>query len=215
MGTTKRVAELILQALSVLHGLQTKFVMVRFGNVLNSTGSVVPRFQKLIKERRLITVTHPEITRYFMSIPEAARLVIQAGAMGQGGDVFLLDMGDPIKIYDLAVQMIELSGLELGRDIDIVITGLRPGEKLYEELLIRQDTAVATRHPKIFAAKESQIPWETLKSLLDNLLSAAESGNKDAIIASLKSIVPEYSPRPHSALSIPTPLQTTPSPARF
>ncbi|MEY2984636.1 MAG: hypothetical protein RLZZ568_1253, partial [Cyanobacteriota bacterium] len=215
MGTTKRVAELILQAFSALHGLQTKFVMVRFGNVLNSTGSVVPRFQKLIKERRLITVTHPEITRYFMSIPEAARLVIQAGAMGQGGDVFLLDMGDPIKIYDLAVQMIELSGLELGRDIDIVITGLRPGEKLYEELLIRQDTAVATRHPKIFAAKEGQIPWETLKPLLDNLLSAAESGNKDAIIASLKSIVPEYSPRPHSALSIPTPLQTTPSPARF
>ncbi|MGA1622616.1 MAG: UDP-N-acetylglucosamine 4,6-dehydratase family protein, partial [Synechocystis sp.] len=210
MGTTKRIAELILQAFSDLQGHKTKFIMVRFGNVLNSTGSVVPRFQKLINERRPITVTHPEITRYFMSIPEAARLVIQAGAMGEGGDVFLLDMGKPVKIYDLATQMIALSGLEVGRDIEIIITGLRPGEKLYEELLIQQDGAVPTRHPKIYAAKESMIPWEDLNSLLDSLFATAELGSKDALIRSLKSIVPEYTPASHSSTKSVTPERDVP-----
>lgn len=196
MGTTKRVAELILQALSKHPDTYTRFLMVRFGNVLNSTGSVVPRFQQQIWRRQPITITHPEITRYFMSIPEAARLVIQAGALGEGGEVFLLDMGEPVKIYDLAVQMVELSGLVLGKDIEIKITGLRPGEKLYEELLIQEDNVKTTIHPKIYAAQEAMIPWTKLEPYLHQLFLAAQEEDRDTLLSLLKVLVPEYSP-PH------------------
>lgn len=191
MGTTKRIAEMVLQALASHPSVHTRFVMVRFGNVLNSNGSVVPRFRQQIAEGKSITLTHPEMTRYFMSIPEASRLVIQAGAMGQGGDVFLLDMGEPVKIYDLAVQMIELSGLVLGEDIDIEITGLRPGEKLYEELLISSD-AIETNHPKIFSAREEMLPWDKLEPLLDHLFLAAYQNNLSQMRSLLKTLVPEY-----------------------
>ncbi|BFM39367.1 nucleoside-diphosphate sugar epimerase/dehydratase [Synechocystis sp. LKSZ1] len=195
MGATKRVAELILQAFAQLPKQRTRFIMVRFGNVLNSTGSVVPRFQQQIKKRQPITLTHPEITRYFMSIPEAARLVIQAGAIGAGGEVFLLDMGEPVKIYDLAKHMIELSGLVLGKDIDIEITGLRPGEKLYEELLIQDDKVKQTCHPKIYGAQEATVPWEQLEPALNELLKAARARNLENLQAVLKHLVPEYQPK--------------------
>ena len=192
MGTTKRVGELILQAFAQDHSHQTSFVMVRFGNVLDSNGSVVPRFRQQIAERKPITVTHREITRYFMSIPEAARLVIQAGALGKGGEVFLLDMGKPIKIYDLALQMIELSGLEVGKDIEVKITGLRPGEKLYEELLIDPTTALETSHPKIYRARESSLSWSKLEIPLNALIEAAQQEDEPKMLSVLRWLVPEF-----------------------
>ena len=192
MGATKRVSELILQSFAQQEYHRTSFVMVRFGNVLDSNGSVVPRFRKQIAERKAITVTHREITRYFMSIPEAARLVIQAGALGKGGEVFLLDMGEPIKIYDLALQMIELSGLEVGKDIELKITGLRPGEKLYEELLIDTNIATETCHPKIYAAKEYNIPWHKLETPLYALLEAAKEEDYEKMMSVLRWLVPEF-----------------------
>ena len=192
MGATKRVGELILQAFAEDHSHQTSFVMVRFGNVLDSNGSVVPRFRQQIAERKPITVTHRDITRYFMSIPEAARLVIQAGALGTGGEVFLLDMGKPIKIYDLALQMIDLSGLEVGKDIEVKITGLRPGEKLYEELLIDPNTALATSHPKIYRARESSMSWHQLETPLNALIEAAEQEDEQKILSVLRWLVPEF-----------------------
>lgn len=197
MGATKRVAELILQALAAQPKTQTRFVMVRFGNVLGSSGSVVPRFRRQIAERKPITITHPEITRYFMSIPEAARLVMQAGAMGKGGEVFLLDMGEPVRIYDLAVQMIELSGLQPGKDIEIQVTGLRPGEKLYEELLIETDNAIETDHPKIYAARESMLAWAQLIVQLEVLFDRARQNQAHQIKPLLQKLVPEYQPAQH------------------
>ncbi|ENA4976840.1 polysaccharide biosynthesis protein, partial [Shigella sonnei] len=164
MGTTKRLAELVLQALSARQS-QTRFCMVRFGNVLGSSGSVVPLFEKQIAQGGPVTLTHRDIIRYFMTIPEASQLVIQAGAMGHGGDVFVLDMGDPVKIYDLAKRMIRLSGLSVrddknpDGDIAIEVTGLRPGEKLYEELLIG-DSVQGTSHPRIMTANEVMLPWQ-------------------------------------------------------
>ncbi len=194
MGTTKRVDELILQALAINPETPTRFVIVRFGNVLDSAGSVVPRFRKQIEKREPLTVTHPDVTRYFMSIPEASRLVIQAGAMGDGGEVFLLDMGEPIKIYDLAVQMIRLSGLKLGKDIEVKITGLAPGEKLHEELLVETENTSETRHPKIFSTTENSIPWETLQPQLQNLLDTTHHNNVPQIIKMLQQIIPTYQP---------------------
>ncbi|EKF2657177.1 polysaccharide biosynthesis protein, partial [Shigella sonnei] len=173
MGTTKRLAELVLQALSARQS-QTRFCMVRFGNVLGSSGSVVPLFEKQIAQGGPVTLTHRDIIRYFMTIPEASQLVIQAGAMGHGGDVFVLDMGDPVKIYDLAKRMIRLSGLSVrddknpDGDIAIEVTGLRPGEKLYEELLIG-DSVQGTSHPRIMTANEVMLPWQDLSLLLKEL----------------------------------------------
>ncbi|MGG6267702.1 polysaccharide biosynthesis protein [Leptolyngbya sp. AN03gr2] len=201
MGATKRIAELVLQALAAKPETHTRFVMVRFGNVLNSNGSVVPRFKQQIAAGKPITLTHPEMTRYFMSIPEASRLVIQAGAMGQGGDVFLLDMGEPVRIYDLAVQMIELSGLVPGEDIEIEITGLRPGEKLYEELLIGGD-AMPTNHPKIFGAREAMISWEDLEPMLDQLFVTAYQKNPAKLRSVLQTLVPEYTPAKKQTSSV-------------
>ena len=192
MGATKRAAELVLQAFAAQPEAKTRFTMVRFGNVLGSSGSVVPRFRKQISEGQPITLTHRDITRFFMTIPEAARLVIQAGAIGQGGDVFLLDMGEPVKIYDLAIQIIKLSGLQPGRDIDINITGLRPGEKLYEELLINGDNISQTDHIKIFSAREEMLPWDILKSKLDDLFTSAHNNDAPQIKEHLKQLVPGY-----------------------
>ena len=178
MGTTKRIAELVLQGLA-LRQKNTRFCMVRFGNVLGSSGSVVPLFRKQIKQGGPITLTHEDITRYFMTIPEAAQLVIQAGAMGNGGDVFVLDMGEPVRIYDLAMKMINLSGLTPKTklcpegDIEIKITGLRPGEKLYEELLIGGEEK-PTRHPRIKTANEVFLKWPELNDFLIKLSRACE-----------------------------------------
>ncbi|EEZ71787.1 polysaccharide biosynthesis protein [Neisseria cinerea ATCC 14685] len=186
MGASKRMAELCLQALAAEPGQKTRFSMVRFGNVLGSSGSVVPLFEKQIAEGGPLTLTHPEITRYFMTIPEAAQLVIQAGAMGTGGDVFVLDMGESVKIIDLARQMITLSGLkpktpeQPDGDIEILITGLRPGEKLYEELLIG-DNVRRTGHPRIMTANETMLPWHELSALLDRIRAACDRYDQQAI----------------------------------
>ncbi|MBE2403558.1 NADH-dependent dehydratase PglD, partial [Klebsiella pneumoniae] len=167
-------------------GQKTRFSMVRFGHVLGSSGSVVPLFEKQIAEGGPLTLTHPEITRYFMTIPEAAQLVIQAGAMGTGGDVFVLDMGESVKIIDLARQMITLSGLKPNTpeqpdgDIEILITGLRPGEKLYEELLIG-DNVRKTGHPRIMTANETMLPWHELSALLDRIRAACDRYDQQAI----------------------------------
>lgn len=182
MGATKRIAELVIQSMAASHyGENTCFSMVRFGNVLDSSGSVVPKFREQIRAGGPITLTDLEVTRYFMTIPEAAQLVIQAGAMANGGEVFVLDMGEPVKIMDLATRMIQLSGLTvrsseaLEGDIEIKVVGLRPGEKLYEELLIG-DNPTPTNHPKIMKASEHFLTLETLESKLGNLLSAINSG---------------------------------------
>ncbi len=198
MGATKRLAELILQSLASSN-TATRFCMVRFGNVLGSSGSVVPLFKEQIKAGGPVTVTHPEVTRYFMTIPEAAQLVLQAGAMGQGGEVFVLDMGEPIKISDLAKKMIELSGFEVldpetgAGDIVIEYCGLRPGEKLYEELLIG-DKVHQTKHPRIMQANEEFIELKTLLGLLEKIKINCEVGRPDLLIEDLKHVVKEYQP---------------------
>ena len=195
MGASKRVAELVVQALAEQPRTPTCFAIVRFGNVLDSSGSVVPRFRQQIAQGKPITVTHPEMTRYFMSIPEAVRLVIQAGAMATGGEIFLLDMGEPLKIYDLAVQMVRLSGLVPNQDIEIKITGLRPGEKLYEELLIDGDNIQPTKHPKIFSAYESKMSWEVLQPYLNSLFAEVSLSDRNGIIKQMQILVPEYQPQ--------------------
>jgi FlaA1/EpsC-like NDP-sugar epimerase len=194
MGATKRVAELVLQGLADLPTHNTCFTMVRFGNVLGSSGSVVPRFREQITSGKSITLTHADITRYFMTIPEAATLVIQAGAMANGGEVFLLDMGEPVKIYDLAAQMIRLHGLEPHRDVKIEVIGLRPGEKIYEELLIDCDAALPTGHPKIFCAREAKIAWKDLAPQLTTLLEAAVDCEVTECVSAIHHLVPEYQP---------------------
>ncbi|QLD33739.1 polysaccharide biosynthesis protein [Mannheimia varigena] len=182
MGATKRIAELSLQALAKL-GSQTSFSMVRFGNVLGSSGSVIPLFKQQILKGGPITLTHPEIIRYFMTIPEAAQLVIQAGAMAKGGDVFILDMGEPVRILDLAKNLIQLSGLKLKDetnptgDIEIIYTGLRPGEKLYEELLIGGDNIKSTAHQRIMTAEEVSLSFDEFSKVLNDLSSACQTGD--------------------------------------
>jgi FlaA1/EpsC-like NDP-sugar epimerase len=200
MGASKRLAEMILQAMAA-SSLNTKFSMVRFGNVLGSSGSVVPKFRQQIKDGGPITLTHPDITRYFMTIPEAAQLVIQAGAMAEGGEVFVLDMGQPVKIFDLAKSMVELSGLTIrdasnpDGDIEIEITGLRPGEKLYEELLIGDDPK-PTPHPRIMKANERFLPWLNLEVHLRELNQALTVNNVEKMIALMQEIVAGYQPEP-------------------
>ncbi len=212
MGSTKRLAEMILQALSresgpvlfadkdgVHHVNKTRFTMVRFGNVLGSSGSVIPRFYAQIRRGGPVTVTHPNITRYFMTIPEAAQLVIQAGSMGQGGDVFVLDMGEPVKILELAEKMIHLSGLSVRSeknphgDIAIEFSGLRPGEKLYEELLIG-DNVSPTNHSMIMRANEDHIAWDSLKTVLASVLEAVQQDDYARVRQLLRETVSGYSP---------------------
>ncbi|MDT8759716.1 polysaccharide biosynthesis protein [Sphingomonas psychrotolerans] len=198
MGATKRLAEMILQALNA-DGLPGKFSMVRFGNVLGSSGSVVPLFRRQIAAGGPITITHPEITRYFMTIPEAAQLVIQAGAMAEGGDVFVLDMGEPVKIVDLARSMIELSGLTVREegsaegDIAIEYVGLRPGEKLYEELLIGNDPTESA-HPRILRAHEPFIGWPELRDALERMRTMIDDGAPAAARELLQKLVVEFEP---------------------
>ena len=198
MGATKRLAEIILQALNA-DGLPGKFSMVRFGNVLGSSGSVVPLFRSQIAAGGPITITDPEITRYFMTIPEAAQLVIQAGAMAEGGDVFVLDMGEPVKIVDLARSMIELSGLRIREegtsdgDISIEYVGLRPGEKLYEELLIGNDP-IPSAHPRILRAHEPLTAWNSLRASLSRLQAMIDEGDSWAARELLKELVVEFEP---------------------
>ncbi len=199
MGCSKRTAEMVLQALANTTNCNTTFSMVRFGNVLGSSGSVVPKFRKQIEEGGPITVTHKDITRYFMSIPEAVQLVIQAGAMAKGGDVFVLDMGDSVKITELAHKMIHLSGMRLKDkmnpegDIAIEYTGLRPGEKLYEELLIG-DNVKGTQHPRIMQAHEEYYSLKKLQLLLKSLSVSLSGSNVDDIKDSLTKIVDGYTP---------------------
>jgi FlaA1/EpsC-like NDP-sugar epimerase len=202
MGATKRLAELVLQAFAREPGStpkRTRFCMVRFGNVLGSSGSVVPLFRRQIMAGGPITLTHPEITRYFMTIPEAAQLVLQAGAMGEGGDVFVLDMGEPVKIADLAERMVHLSGLEVRSKaapdgIEIVHVGLRPGEKLYEELLIG-DNVEGTGHRLIMRAQEAEIPWPELQTLLTELEQACDRFDHEAVRRLLLRAVHGYAPQ--------------------
>ncbi len=212
MGSTKRLAEMALQALSretapVLYGQagvnhvnRTRFTMVRFGNVLGSSGSVIPLFREQIRRGGPVTVTHPKITRYFMTIPEAAQLVLQAGSMGQGGDVFVLDMGSPVQIVELAEKMIHLSGLSVrcesnpAGDIAIQFTGLRPGEKLYEELLIG-DNVTPTQHPMIMSANEACLPWGEFCDVLDRLLQGLDRDDFEQVRLVMRATVDGYSPR--------------------
>lgn len=199
MGATKRLAELILQACARRQNA-TRFCMVRFGNVLGSSGSVVPLFRKQIMQGGPITLTHPEITRYFMTIPEAAQLVLQAGAMGEGGDVFVLDMGEPVRIIDLARRMVHLCGLEVKSEtspegtIEIHHVGLRPGEKLYEELLIG-DNVEGTSHPLIMRAQEAEIAWDALQHSLQQLDAACSAFDHQQVRTLLQQLVTEYEPQ--------------------
>lgn len=190
MGASKRICEMIIQGLALQS--KTKFTAVRFGNVLGSNGSVVPLFKKQIKEGGPVTVTHKEIIRYFMTIPEAAQLVIQSGAIAKGGEIFVLDMGQPVKIYDLAVDLIKLSGLKLNEDIEIEIIGLRPGEKLYEELLMEEEGLTETCFEKIRVGKPGEIDYAILKKSLDELRPLLKLSNKKALINMVKNIVPTY-----------------------
>ena len=213
MGSTKRLAEMVLQALSHEQQVKlfsdsderkvvnnTRFTMVRFGNVLGSSGSVSPLFRQQIRDGGPVTVTHPEMTRYFMTIPEAAQLVIQAGSLGQGGDVFVLDMGEPVRILEMAQKMIRLSGLtvrseeEPAGEISIEFTGLRPGEKLYEELLIG-DNVSGTEHPMIMRASEEYLPWHELCAVLRRLLILAECGECEDMRQVLLETVNGYQPQ--------------------
>jgi len=189
MGASKRIAEIYIQSLT---NHQTRFVTTRFGNVLGSNGSVVPLFRKQIENNGPVTVTHKEITRYFMTIPEACNLVLEAGAMGTGSDIFVFDMGSPVKIYDMARKMIQLYGLEPDRDIQIIETGLRPGEKLYEELLNDKENTLPTHHPKIMRAHVDTITHQTACTYIDQLSELILDADQFPLVKMMKQIVPEY-----------------------
>jgi FlaA1/EpsC-like NDP-sugar epimerase len=185
-----------IQALAAAHPGSTKFMAVRFGNVLGSSGSVIPIFKKQIAAGGPVTVTHPEMKRYFMTIPEAAGLVIQTAALGQGGEIFVLDMGDPIKIVDLARQLIQLSGLHPDTDIPIRFTGLRPGEKLFEELSYPAESYSPTTHPKIMRFTNTPLPWAQVQSALKSLEREASLAGPENVRELLRLVVPEYNPAP-------------------
>jgi FlaA1/EpsC-like NDP-sugar epimerase len=196
MGCSKRVAEIYVQSLDSnlkrLGNSRTSFVTTRFGNVLGSNGSVIPTFKKQIQQGGPVTVTHPEITRYFMTISEASRLVLEAGIMGRGGEIFIFDMGKPIKIVDLARKMIKLSGLEPGKDIDIAFIGLRDGEKLYEELLNNNENTIATHHNKILKAKVHEYDYAYVQSMVSLFEDLVDDKNELKMVALMKEIVPEF-----------------------
>lgn len=192
MGATKRAAEIYVQSLQFHKEQTTKFITTRFGNVLGSNGSVIPLFKRQIEEGGPITVTHPEIERYFMTIPEACLLVLQAGVMGKGGEIFVFDMGNPVKIYELAKNMIRLSGFEPHRDIKIIYTGLRPGEKLYEELLTVAAKTLPTYHEKILISKEIPYAYKEIKASFNKAIRQALSEQPEVFVSTLKEIIPEY-----------------------
>ena len=190
MGASKRIAEIYTQSLNQL--TETKFITTRFGNVLGSNGSVIPRFKKQIEEGGPVTVTHPEITRYFMTIPEACQLVLEASAFGKGGEIFIFDMGKSVKIADLAKKMIKLYDLELDKDIEIKYTGLRPGEKLYEELLNDTENTIPTHHRQIMIAKVEKYDNKKISSKIDNLIEKLINSNNNEIVGLMKNLVPEF-----------------------
>jgi FlaA1/EpsC-like NDP-sugar epimerase len=190
MGASKRIAEIYIQSLGKKSN--TKFITTRFGNVLGSNGSVIPRFKKQINEGGPVTITHPDITRYFMTIPEASQLVLEAAGMGRGGEIFLFDMGKSVKIIDLARKMIMLSGLKEGKDINIVFTGLRPGEKLYEELLADSENTLTTHHPQILIGKVREYEHEAVKKIIEDLIESFKTQNNEIIVQRMKELVPEY-----------------------
>jgi FlaA1/EpsC-like NDP-sugar epimerase len=190
MGATKRVAEIYISCLEELG--KTKFITTRFGNVLGSNGSVIPLFKKQIEAGGPITVTHKEITRFFMTIPEACQLVLEAGVMGKGGEIYVFDMGESIKIYDVAIKMIQLSGLNFPEDIDIKISGLRPGEKLYEELLANDENTIPTYHDKIMIAKVSHMNQQEVKMKIEEICRINKEADNFKVVSLLKDLVPEY-----------------------
>jgi FlaA1/EpsC-like NDP-sugar epimerase len=196
MGSSKRIAEMYIQGLN--DKSKTHFVTVRFGNVLDSNGSVVPIFRKQIAEGGPVTVTHPEMKRYFMTIPEASQLVLQAAAMGKGGEIFVLDMGEPVKIVDLARELIILSGFRPGEDIDITFTGPRPGEKLFEELSITGENMLPTRHPKIGIWKNIPVDRESIVSIIEELVTIAQTQDRRRIVEGIRRLVPEYIGEDHN-----------------
>ena len=195
MGATKRIAEMYVQSLQYQEETNTQYITTRFGNVLGSNGSVIPVFRRQIENREPVTVTHRDITRYFMTIPEACQLVLEAGCIGEGGEIFVFDMGKPVKIDDLARKMIQLSGLKLGQDIEIIYTGLRPGEKLYEELLDEKENLIATHHPKILKASVRKMSYDEANQRITALVKLAQNGSSiDDLRASIQEMVPEYCP---------------------
>jgi FlaA1/EpsC-like NDP-sugar epimerase len=204
MGASKRIAEIYIQSLNNVStqakfqdnvkgtSLQpTRFITTRFGNVLGSNGSVIPRFRSQIEKGGPITVTHPDITRYFMTIPEAVQLVLEAGTMGKGGEIFIFDMGQPVKIVDLARKMIKLAGLS-SHDIDIVFSGLRPGEKLFEELLNQEELTIPTHHEKIKVSKVREYTYNKVVASINELLSLNKDGDENDVVKKMKAIVPEF-----------------------
>ena len=190
MGASKRIAEIYCQAMNKMN--RTSFITTRFGNVLGSNGSVIPLFRQQIEKGGPVTVTHPEVIRYFMTIPEACRLVLEAGALGKGGEIFIFDMGKPVRIVDLAKRMIQLSGLEAGKDIRIEFTGLRPGEKLYEELLNLQENTLPTHHPLIMIARVREYDTAQVSKEIDDLVEITTRPDDMEIVRRMKQIVPEY-----------------------
>jgi FlaA1/EpsC-like NDP-sugar epimerase len=197
MGASKRIAEKYVQSLQLKIQNKgeknvTKFITTRFGNVLGSNGSVVPLFTKQIAAGGPVTITHPDIIRYFMTIPEACQLVLEAGSMGNGGEIYIFDMGKPVKIIDLAKKMIKLAGFIPDKEIEIQIVGLRPGEKLYEELLNDTSKTLATHHEKIMIAEEIQDEFETLHADIEELIEKANFFGNDEIVMQMKKIVPEF-----------------------
>jgi FlaA1/EpsC-like NDP-sugar epimerase len=196
MGASKRIAEMYVQALNNYlinkNPDSTKFITTRFGNVLGSNGSVIPIFKKQIEQGGPITVTHPDITRFFMTIPEACQLVLEAGAMGKGGEIFVFDMGKSIKIIDLAKKMVRLSGLEVGKDIEIVFTGLRSGEKLFEEVLDINENTLPTYHHKILIAKTRKEQFDSVRDNIELLINSALDNDELKLVGIMKFIVPEF-----------------------
>jgi FlaA1/EpsC-like NDP-sugar epimerase len=192
MGATKRLGELYVQGMA--HRSRTRFVAVRFGNVVGSSGSVLPIFVEQIRRGGPVTVTHPEMRRYFMSIPEASQLVLQAAALGAGGEVFVLDMGKPLRILDVAHRLIRCAGLTPGRDIDIVFSGPRPGEKLFEQLTLADEGATQTRHPGIWIGRLDDVDWPRFVERMALLFDLAQRGADSAVVRSLAETLPEYLP---------------------
>ncbi len=196
MGASKRMAEIYVQSFNNILDLNkenhTKFITTRFGNVLGSNGSVIPRFKQQIEEGGPITVTHPDITRYFMTIPEACQLVLEAGAMGNGGEIYIFDMGESVKIVDLARKMVKLSGFQEGKDIEIVFTGLRPGEKLTEELLNQKEHTIGTHHPKIMVAKVRNFKYDEVNEIIEGMSKNKDKLTNRLIVTSMKQMVPEF-----------------------